>query len=211
MRDEHDAGFIRQRRNLMIVSLVLLFSEVSALSIGKLNIFGNEIEIDRPQSVNLALWIASLYWLWRFYQYSRPHIAGTLKGAIYQRVQEICLPTAVQVVLRGNPSLLEPFPDHPEHRPDISIKTYTFWGHMPDYLEVGLELNRSIRTSSVAVVQGSGEFRIRITSGDLRKLRLRAWIHMIVHTRHFTDYILPYVLFGLPLCYVVYRVIQKAM
>jgi hypothetical protein len=189
----------------MVVSLVLLFSEISSLSITKLNIFGNEIAIDHPRSVNLALWIAALYWLWRFYQYSRPYFVDTLKAAIYQRVQQICLPTAIQVVLRNNPSLLDPLPEHPNVKPDISIKTHTFWGHMPEYVEIGLELNRSVSTGTGASVHGTGEFRIRITDGDLRQLRLRAWMHLVIHTRHFTDYILPYVLFGCPLTYGAYR------
>ena len=205
MGEEQDSGFIRQRRNLMVVSLVLLFSEISALSITKLSIFGNEIAIDHPRSLNLALWIAALYWLWRFYQYSRPYVVEVLKGEIYRRSQEICRPTALKVALRRDPTLLDPFPEHPSITPEISIKTYTFHGHMPEYLDMTLELNRSVGTKSSSIVQGTGDIQVRIEGGDLRQLRLRSWIHLVIHTRHFTDYVLPYVLFSLPLFYGVYK------
>ena len=59
--EQKDSGFIRQRRNLMVISLVLLFSEVAQLTMKKLNVLGTELEIDRPQVVTWALGAAGIY------------------------------------------------------------------------------------------------------------------------------------------------------
>jgi len=62
-------GFIRQRRNLILISLVLLFAETSELSISKLNVFGNELLIRNPVIITVALWVGWFYWSWRYYSY----------------------------------------------------------------------------------------------------------------------------------------------
>lgn len=62
-------GFVRQRRNLIIMSLVVLFSELAGLKIEKISIFGNEATIGKPELVTITLWIFLFYWLIRYYQY----------------------------------------------------------------------------------------------------------------------------------------------
>lgn len=69
MANDLREGFVRQRRNLIISSLVLIFAQASGLTITKLNIFGNELGLAHPYSVITALWIATWYWAIRYYQY----------------------------------------------------------------------------------------------------------------------------------------------
>jgi hypothetical protein len=203
MGDEQEAGFIRQRRNLMIVSLVLLFSELAELEISKLSVFGNDLLIGEPRAISGALWVAGFYWLLRFYQYSRPGFSGAIRDAIHQRVQQIACPTGLALVLKDRPEFLERIPDVPVN-PVITIKTYTITGQRHEYLDMELELEKAAATGNKGAAMGLGKHRVRIAGARLRYLRCRAWIHLIVHTRNFTDFILPYVLFGLPLAYVAY-------
>jgi len=203
MGDEQDSGFIRQRRNLMIVSLVLLFSEVAELEISKLNVFGNDLLIGEPRAISGALWVAGFYWLLRFYQYSRPGFTDAIRGTIHQRAQQIARPTALALVLKKHPEFLERIPDVPAD-PEISIKTYTYTAQRQEYLDMEVELEKAAAVGDRGAALGLGKYRVRIEGVALRKLRFRAWINLIVHTRHFTDFILPYVLFGLPLAYLAY-------
>ena len=205
MGDELDSGFVRQRRNSMLASLVLLFSETSELSITKLNVLGNELWIDKPQVVTYALWVAAIYWLWRFYQYSRPNAAATIRTTINTRVQEISRPSAVRVVLGIHPKFAQPFPELPHTKPTYTATEYAITAHERDYLEVKLRVTRAASAGGNAMSDGVGEQVIRITDRDLLILRVRAWFHALVHTRIFTDYMLPYVLFYVPVIYVLHK------
>ncbi|MEK6211056.1 MAG: hypothetical protein AABM64_11930 [Pseudomonadota bacterium] len=71
------AAFVRQRRNLIAISLVLLFAETTGISVDHLNILGIEIELDNPNSVIYWLWAGYWYWLLRYYQF---FLATTNKG-----------------------------------------------------------------------------------------------------------------------------------
>lgn len=81
--------FVRQRRNLMGVSIVLLFVTYSGLKLTTLNILGNNMAITRPHIVNVALWVAFLYWFWRYWVYRVEIRTGTMfhiyKPAMFQR------------------------------------------------------------------------------------------------------------------------------
>src|SRR5437867_3315489 len=61
-------GFIRQRRNLILASLVLAFAQGTHLTIHKLSFFGAEGTIDAPVSVVPFLLVLWLYFLWRYWQ-----------------------------------------------------------------------------------------------------------------------------------------------
>jgi len=62
------ASFIRQRRNLMAISIVNLFVTLSGIKLNKLNLLGSDFDISRPQIITISLWIAFAYWLIRYFQ-----------------------------------------------------------------------------------------------------------------------------------------------
>ena len=49
-------GFVRQRRSLIAMSLLLLFYETSGIRIQELTVLGNTFPIDRPDLVSVSLW-----------------------------------------------------------------------------------------------------------------------------------------------------------
>jgi hypothetical protein len=203
-----DSGFVRQRRNLMIVSLVLLFSEVADLQIEKLSAFGNELVIGKPYAINAALWVAGFYWLLRFYQYSRPKIAAMLLNTIHPYIQQNALPEGVKLLRAAHPEYLEPFENVPAD-PELSVSNWTFRGHQPKYVDLQIELQKVASDGTNASVHRLGAHEVRIEGWALRKLQIRAWIYLVIHTRQFTELILPYVLFGLPLAYWVWEAISR--
>lgn len=92
-KDDIREGFRRQRRNLLIVSLVLLFSETAELTISELNLFGNVVHLANPATITYALWVAYLYWLWRYYTYfhdlSNRNILATYRYRLYELIKQI--------------------------------------------------------------------------------------------------------------------------
>jgi hypothetical protein len=162
-------------------------------------------------AVSLALWTAGLYWLWRFYQYSRPFFASTIRTAIQSYTQKLAPPVAMRKILRENPSLSEPFEDAPEITPQFSYADLAQCGQGSDYLDIEMSLNKSASSPHSVRVQGTVKYRVKLVDSELRPLRRRAWLHLVVHTTHFTDLILPYVLFGLPVTYLAYKGIRTLM
>lgn len=66
---EMSASIVRQRSNLFIVSLWLIFIIHSGVTINSVNIIGIHLSISKIQSVKHGLWIVWLYFLIRFYQH----------------------------------------------------------------------------------------------------------------------------------------------
>lgn len=65
-----DDGLIRQRRNLMIISMILLFVSFAGVSIShEISLLGMIFHIDKPIMVYLTIWIMFIYFFIRFFQY----------------------------------------------------------------------------------------------------------------------------------------------
>lgn len=62
-----DAGFIRARRNLILIRLALLAALHYGLTLEKINILGNESALPKAQSVAGILWWFWAYLLWRYW------------------------------------------------------------------------------------------------------------------------------------------------
>src|SRR4051794_16192203 len=63
-----EEGFHRQRRNLLVGSIVLFFVHYADVRIGTQgSLFGIPITIGKPHAVHAFLYFGLLYWAWRFY------------------------------------------------------------------------------------------------------------------------------------------------
>ena len=62
-------AFIRQRRNLMAVSVALAFLVLGEVNLPSINILGNVFIIPHPQAVRWFGWLLWGYWLLRYLQY----------------------------------------------------------------------------------------------------------------------------------------------
>ncbi len=70
-------GFIRQRRNLILISILLIFAQFSGgLLLEKINVFGNTTTLTNPIELESLLWIGFCYLFIRYYQYF--HYSGPL-------------------------------------------------------------------------------------------------------------------------------------
>jgi hypothetical protein len=61
-------GFVRQRRNLIAISLLLAFTQGTGLTLTELNILGNKAILERQLAVEPIFWIAWGYLFLRYWQ-----------------------------------------------------------------------------------------------------------------------------------------------
>lgn len=202
-------GFIRQRRNLMIISLVLLFAETAELTINKLNIFGNELLIAHPATITTALWIAYFYWLWRYSTYLHD-LGDTQLIPTYRQRRFDLIKQIGYKQLRSDTTVMEPLiaknieiakePTLGEARvqelaPNRFSLNFPIYGRVPPdegWAEVH-KIDRYPINAPIAVFL----------------THVRAWIYVIFRTRLFSEYALPYFVAALPLIYGTYLVIRE--
>jgi len=88
------ASFLRQRRNLMTISVVNLFVSLVGIKLEKLNVFGNEFAVQSPHYIVGGLWVAFFYWLVRYFQ--ALHDSGNL-GILDKYKSMVFLPTVLLI------------------------------------------------------------------------------------------------------------------
>ncbi|MCK4837309.1 MAG: hypothetical protein KAS94_00825 [Desulfobulbaceae bacterium] len=59
----------RQRRNLLVVSITIIFLRFGGVTISKVALLGTEFSFQNIQALYAAIWLAYFYFLLRFYQY----------------------------------------------------------------------------------------------------------------------------------------------
>lgn len=191
IQQEHRDAYIRQRRNLFIISLVLLFVETSNLTLPKLNVFGNELLIKDPIAVNYALWWAWFYWLVRYLQYLG-HVRGLSE---LWDVYSGRLDSWVRELVRRRAILKCQSPESYYFK-DITSKSFGLWCvlHGENIPVEGPP--RSHREEDRTTI---------LNFGDLLLPRIRAWIFVIFGTRSATEYVLPIIVALAPGVYWAYQ------
>jgi hypothetical protein len=66
-----EPGLLRQRRNLLAISLAICIFYLSGGSIGNISTPFGAIVVVRPDVIVLAIWIFLVYSIWRYWLYNR--------------------------------------------------------------------------------------------------------------------------------------------
>ncbi len=66
---ELSPGFLRQRRNLLLISIIMPLFFLSNASIEKISLLGTQISVDNPVVLKVGVLVLAIYFLWRYYQY----------------------------------------------------------------------------------------------------------------------------------------------
>ena len=196
--DDTQSGFIRQRRNLMVMSLVVLFAEIADLKIEKLSIFGSEATFGNPQTVKTALWILLIYWLVRYYQYFHDLGDTGLVGAIKAKRRQIVGARAFRRYFR-DPSFTNML---------VAQDGRTLYAYQRDHhvfrdfwFKVTGSLEFFITSDPEQEVGTHESTEFSFTGWQLVAPTLLSAAHVFVRTKYFSEYILPFVLFALPWCF----------
>lgn len=192
------SGFVRQRRNLLVVSLVLLAFQATGATISTINAFGNVVNLKSPTSVIIPLWVAWGYFLARYYQYLRD--LGD-RGVLAKYVAHLH-----DLVGRAAIKQLPKYYD---------ARTLTSYPHpsAPAFTDTRTEVTQKLKRMWIVRVRGYVHIRdtdsqgswgtnveqsILLPNTSLLPLRVRAVIWVVLHTRLATEYGLPFVVATLP-------------
>jgi hypothetical protein len=82
-------GFLRQRRNLILASTVILFLSISGATITKdVTLLNVTLAITKMHYLYFALWLVWWWFLYRYHQYYKQEGAALVKGAVNRRLTE---------------------------------------------------------------------------------------------------------------------------
>lgn len=196
-------GFVRQRRALIAVSLVLLFADIAELRITKLNLLGNEVVLGQPDAIYVALWIAFLYWLVRYYQHFRDLGDEDLMRAHNTRLNRLVSEAAVRQAVRDQPGLLTP-PQDLKGETKLILKTDVLEA-APTHWKLQLTVRKLTTQGDASVEEDIDAGKAIVRGLVLFILKARAWLYVAIHTRLFTEYLLPFVIASLPIIYGLYN------
>lgn len=81
-------GLLRQRRNLVIISGILIVFDFTSITIDKVNLLGIHFLVGKPENLIIIAWVLWAYFLLRYYQYLRDEpdlkIIYLLKSYFYE-------------------------------------------------------------------------------------------------------------------------------
>jgi hypothetical protein len=190
-RDDIPAGLLRQRRNLIIVSLVLAFVYYSGVKIetAELVFFGAKLTLSKPNVLNdfILLWALWSYFLIRYTQYIRFY--GVMKD-IYSEYQTFLRPLYVKSF---NSKLSKEIPTA------FELGNSFYLGNEKFSFRNGFQYivkDYSQRDVHDAVHCANMNFFLVI------KNKFYALIKLIITSRHISDYWLPYLLAVIPFIFV---------
>jgi len=185
--------FIRQRRNLILASLVLAFAQGTHLTIHKLSFFGAEGTIDAPVSIVPFLLVLSLYFLWRYWQ----AFHAVSKKPTTERYREIKKALLEPIAVKRG---LLPYRDK---EPPLLSDEPELKAWMPHDAEELGDLGAKVILVTNMVEQGitgvlQRNIEVDFSDSEMRWIRARSILHLIVMVDEFSEYYLPFGIATIP-------------
>jgi hypothetical protein len=196
--EPESAPFFRQRRNLIIISVVLLFLESSSVDFGNAKAFDIELVFKHPEVVPIALWIAGFYWLLRYYQYFRKTEYLGLRKRWRDELYQVLRIVAPAKARKEQPNLFQTPRDIPNGKTIVKGISLSLNQHRLRDVSVDIDFGVTTESPDGTEVQAGGTpgVRLEFSYGELVVPRIRAAWRLLVHTPEGTQYFLPPLLFG---------------
>lgn len=218
-------GFVRQRRNLITISLVLFFVQFGEVTIQEIKAVETTLLINHPNAVTWALWVAFFYWLYRYYVYfhdvgdkgfrdtQRTRLAvlvlrwvkkkfatdSTWKDKRIENVIEFLKKR--EGVSQSVTSDLQ-FPHEWKlsvDSGDTGLVGVARFQEIPVQVTLMLYITRG-GPETVSITQ-QGRDPVAIEGFEAMTLNFRAFVYVLVNTRIFSQYYLPYLIASGPVVY----------
>lgn len=176
--DPMSEGLIRQRRNLISISCILIFLKFADVEITKLSFLGLDFsQFGNPSALYLAIWICFAYFSFRYYQYFSQEGRGRLSRYYYDEL-EIHVMKRVKKLADGVNKISNYYP----------------------HQLIGLQNeNWNIRITYDGGDDGAGGRKTEVVNivfpiNELTRYRFLAITNMSFNTSAVSDYLLPFLL-----------------
>lgn len=84
-RSEMSAGFLRQRRNVLLISILMPLFVLSGAQVEKINLLGTVIQVDDSRVILWGIFMFFVYALWRYWQYYEAEGFGLALRSAYRK------------------------------------------------------------------------------------------------------------------------------
>jgi hypothetical protein len=185
--DDSSTSFHRQRRDLFVISAILILAQLTNAEPHKLNFLGVEIDIRNAAVLTVAAWLLRGYWLVRYLQALNDLPPATITGNYHNLLPERAVAisrgdaikeTIRQIKLKDNKGVWRHLPPQPT----------AHGGHQHGY-KVGWKLQAGDATAEPYTFPQ--EYPVNFSGRKLTMLKIRTFIYMIFCTKTFTEYLLP--------------------
>ncbi len=170
-------GIRRQRRSLIITSLILSFMKYGGITIKKISVLGVEILLSNISALYVFIWLIWFYFLIRYYQYFMQEGVPKMTISFQTMLTEICRAKIKALVKAEHPRV-----QGSSQQFDYNILKKSNW-YTINY--VGQELKEA------DVYNASNPFEMDIKLWSLWKEILISYYQVFVNKSVMTDYILP--------------------
>jgi hypothetical protein len=167
-----NVDLLRQRRNLIAISAILLIFDFAQVTITKISLLGTDLLVGNVQVLMICAWVLWAYSLLRYYQYWRAEEAQPIRLAYKKRLDTyVRAYTKAQAV---QDSAGQMFNDYKIDRTGLASWTYTLQCYDPRH---------------GSIKDGPSH---PLPAWRLAGCSLRSIAHVCVHTHHATDHVLPF-------------------
>lgn len=163
-------GLLRQRRNLIIVCILLWLLKYGEINFTKVSFIGFDLTISNPDALILTLWIAFIYFLWRYFQYFFGDGLSRFISAFKSTQNKNCNKKIRELVVKKYPKL----------------KGLNFEENYSSYEENNWK--------NQYVGKNEPHVNIEINPRELKKCKCYSYFYFFIINNAFSDYILPFVL-----------------
>lgn len=200
--------FTRQRRNLILISVLLFFSQFHKVTLSKVSLFGNELRLGVPLNPELYLWIAFLYLLWRYYTYFLAIGNIGFSDKHHLKLADLVQAIAVKKLSRDE-SLVKVMNNYLHNTGTdkwqvlksklLEPPTGTRW-----YLEVKTQGVSADGKDTHALTPVG----VEVKGFSVVLAQVRAWLFVLFCTTLFSEYVIPFIIAAFPIIFGAYRWFQ---
>lgn len=170
-------GLARQRRNLLAVSVILVFVKFAGVKIEELVFLGiNFGTLENPQAIYLGIWLVFLYFAIRYYQYymqeGRSRLHNSLNAFVEPKLQKI-----------GRDICREIAEDASYEPANLSALRFADWTFKITYKDTESSLGDSSRKVR----------KVRLTKTQRINAYLSSAIYVVLNRSEASDFILPFI------------------
>jgi hypothetical protein len=190
-------GLQKQRRNFVVGSFLLCFVAIGGVSTERITTAGLSLTVNRPAAAYWFIWVAVTYFGIRYSQFlwseRKSLILNTLATSLNVAIARLSLKELRTPSHVTTNSVVPPYKDF-EHAATVSwayvINKRDEWWSIraeficPEDLSQPLSETRPI-----------GDIVLSINKSRILLLRAKAILHWVFETPHFTEHIVPYLLF----------------
>ena len=186
MDDHLQTAFVRQRRNLIIITIILAIIEIADLRLKTINILGNVFDIGHPEVIPWFLWTAFGYFLLRYSQYLNSLQNVSIKRDYKKQLEIFSNAEVSDLIYRREGIRMFAITDRIVNEENNIITNIV--------IHAKYEIDNNTKHKEY-------EFK----GVKLLLLKFKTIKYLVIESHIITEYILPFILAGILLIYIIYE------